>query len=635
MALEESLRGASLAVLLGDIWNDCDKDRDGVLKTVELSYFIKVYLYLTKLEKDDMHRQVKTPNFLQFLQEELSSGEDLARAEELDTLLGRFGRDPQPVLHRIRELYGNGPTDPLTKDKFLNNAPTVLIPVLKDAKPLNEDSDSSESEELTNEEIANLRRRMYGKPALRKSISQAPRGMKSISSKKTSQQPNYRPRNSQIYKSPNDHQHQPSQKRAAEKKKKKKKGQRHFPSNELQGKYEFVKYLGHGSYGHVCEARSLKDGSKVALKKVGKIFGNIIDAKRFLREIYILRLMKNHEAIVDLSDILPPPNSHRDFNTLYLVFEYVDTDLHHLIGTNQFFSSLHCQYMLYQVILALHFMHSGGMVHRDIKPANILINEDCSVKLCDFGLARGFNEEPQGNKSAQTQKNLTIPANKNSTAEGGEAGESKKKIHREVTRHIVTRWYRAPEVILITQNRKYLTAIDMWSIGCIMSELLQMIKQNIPNPENREPLFPGKSCFPLSAKDPFAYQDRMDQLNVIFEVIGTPSEQTIEECCNEQCHRYLKSLRKKPPMDLSTRFPGVSPQALDLLFKLLNFDYRERYTAEQALNHPYFKDVRDPEAEARHVAEVFDFEDIDIDIQTIRNLILREVSIYNPEYSTN
>lgn len=634
MALEESLRGASLAVLLGDIWNDCDKDRDEVLKTVELSYFIKVYLYLTKLEKDDMHRQVETPTFLQFLQEEVSSSEDQATAEELDILLGRFGRDPQPVLHRIRELYGNGPTDPLTKDKFLNNAPTVLIPILKEAKPLNEDSDSSESEELTNEEISKLRQRMYGKPAARKSqaISQAPQGMRRISGKKTSKLQNHRPRNSHVYRPQIGNQYQPSQKRVVEKKKKKKKGQRHFPSNELQGKYEFVKYLGHGSYGHVCEAKCLKDGSKVALKKVGKIFGNIIDAKRFLREIYILRLMKNHEAIVDLSDILPPPNNQRDFNTLYLVFEYVDTDLHHLIGTNQFFSSLHCQYMLYQVILALHFMHSGGMVHRDIKPANILINEDCSVKLCDFGLARGFNEDPHEN---QNQKKLTIPGMENSTAEGNEAGETKKKIHREVTRHIVTRWYRAPEVILITQNREYLTAIDMWSIGCIMSELLQMIKKNIPNPEHREPLFPGKSCFPLSAKDPFAYQDRMDQLNVIFEVIGTPSEETIEECCNEQCHRYLKSLRKKSPMDLSTRFPGVSPPALDLLFKLLNFDYRERFTAEQALNHPYFKDVRDPEAEARHVAEVFDFEDIDIDIQTIRNLIKREISIYNPNYSTN
>merc|ERR1719192_2511662 len=252
------------------------------------------------------------------------------------------------------------------------------------------------------------------------------------------------------------------------KRRKSRRGQKHFPDAELLGKYEFVKYLGHGSYGHVCEAKRKSDGSRVALKKVDKIFGNIIDAKRFLREITVLRTLKNHEAIVDLIDILPPDEP-STFNCLYLVFEFVDTDLHHLIGTEQFFSALHCQYMLYQVLLALKYMHTGSLVHRDLKPANILINEDCSVKLCDFGLARGFKEntdapEPHTHilvDNLQDQKN-----------------EEKMKLNRDLTRHIVTRWYRAPEVILITQDRAYLPAIDMWSVGCIMSELLQMQKEN-------------------------------------------------------------------------------------------------------------------------------------------------------------
>jgi len=392
----------------------------------------------------------------------------------------------------------------------------------------------------------------------------------------------------------------------------------------LCGKYKFVKYLGHGSYGHVCEARDLQ-GNKVALKKVDNIFGNIIDAKRFLREVVCLRTLKNHEAIVDLIDILPPEDP-ANFNFLYLVFEFVDTDLHHLIGTNQFFSALHCQYMLYQVLLALKFMHTGSLVHRDLKPANILINEDCSVKLCDFGLARGFEEAA----ADETPKPKTHILQENPM---DKQNEKKMKLNRDLTRHIVTRWYRSPEVILITQDRKYLPAIDMWSIGCIMSELLQMQQENVPNAENREPLFPGKSCFPLSAKDPFAYQDRMDQLNVIFDVIGTPSKEVIESCCNKQCQKYLLSLPQKKKIDLKKRFPGTSENGLDLLSKLLVFDYRKRLTAEQALDHKYFTDVRDPEAERRHKQETFAFEDKDISMKTLRELIIDEIVKFNPDFT--
>ena len=86
-------------------------------------------------------------------------------------------------------------------------------------------------------------------------------------------------------------------------------------------------------------------------------------------------------------------------------------------------------------------------------------------------------------------------------------------VRRQLTRHVVTRWYRSPEVILLAQRREYATAVDMWSIGCILSELLLMIECNCPHPAQRHPLFPGRSCFPLSAKDPFAYTDRFDQLN--------------------------------------------------------------------------------------------------------------------------
>ena len=108
-------------------------------------------------------------------------------------------------------------------------------------------------------------------------------------------------------------------------------------------------------------------------------------------------------------------------------------------------------------------------------------------------------------------------------------------LSKELTKHVVTRWYRAPEVILM--NEFYSYSIDMWSVGCIMAELLSMMKENFPDPFSREPLFPGKSCFPLSPgiaakKNSQSKEEREkdDQMNIIFKVIGTPSaDETIED----------------------------------------------------------------------------------------------------------
>jgi len=119
----------------------------------------------------------------------------------------------------------------------------------------------------------------------------------------------------------------------------------------------------------------------------------VTDARRLLREIRILRALQEHECIVKLLDILPPEDP-TNYLTLTLIFEFVDADLGKIFLTDQFFSTLHVQYMAYQILLGLKYIHSAGIVHRDLKPANILINEDCSIKICDFGLARGFNEDP-------------------------------------------------------------------------------------------------------------------------------------------------------------------------------------------------------------------------------------------------
>jgi len=159
-------------------------------------------------------------------------------------------------------------------------------------------------------------------------------------------------------------------------------------------------FLGKGAYGVVVEAKALKDinekvkkGQNVAIKTINRIFDNRHEAKRLLRELHILQLFKGHTCIVQLLDIIPPVPDNQSFVQLSLVFECADTDLKQVIKSNQKFTSLHVEYILYQLCNSCLYMHSAGIAHRDLKPANILINSDCSIKVCDFGLARGINDE--------------------------------------------------------------------------------------------------------------------------------------------------------------------------------------------------------------------------------------------------
>merc|ERR1719173_294700 len=199
----------------------------------------------------------------------------------------------------------------------------------------------------------------------------------------------------------------------------------------------------------------------------------------------------------------------------------------------------------------------------------------------------------------------------------------------EVTSHVVTRWYRAPEVILLQQEREYLFAIDMWAVGCIIAELLQMIKENCPVPANRTPLFPGASSFPLSAEDQFAWKDSRDQLNVIFDVIGTPSRGGIQSMKNNLAKKYLQSLTKRYPIDWRKRFPRANAKVLDLMRGLLRFSYKKRLTVDQCLDHKFFRNIRDKEREVKHKKIQFDFEDVPIKIQTIKELIIDEILFWN------
>ena len=165
-----------------------------------------------------------------------------------------------------------------------------------------------------------------------------------------------------------------------------------------------------------------------------------------------------------------------------------------------------------------------------------------------------------------------------------------------LTGHVTTRWYRAPEIVLMETT--YGSAMDMWGIGCIFAELLQMLSLNKSLFGLRMPLFPGTSCYPLSPSIEVGEclidnQPPMgDQLETICSVLGNPTEADLKFLTSLKARQFLKQMKHYEGAKFKSRFPFASLKAIDILGKMLNFNPNTRITAKDALNHPYFKEVR-------------------------------------------
>ncbi|KAK9765492.1 mitogen activated protein kinase [Basidiobolus ranarum] len=299
--------------------------------------------------------------------------------------------------------------------------------------------------------------------------------------------------------------------------------------------YELLSLVGEGAYGVVCSAIHKPSGQKVAIKKITP-FDHSMFCLRTLREIKLLKYF-NHENIISVLDITRPESMEK-FNEVYLIQELMETDMHRVIRT-QDLSDDHCQYFLYQTLRALKYMHSANVLHRDIKPSNLLLNANCDLKICDFGLARSasFNEESNGGF---------------------------------LTEYVATRWYRAPEIML--SFKEYTKAIDVWSVGCILAEML-----------SGKPLFPGR--------------DYHHQLTLILDVLGTPTMEDFYSIKSRRARDYIKSLPFKKKIPFSQMFPNANPHAIDMLERLLTFNPARRINVEEALRHPYLEQYHDPEDE--------------------------------------
>ncbi|CAK9173681.1 unnamed protein product [Ilex paraguariensis] len=339
-------------------------------------------------------------------------------------------------------------------------------------------------------------------------------------------------------------------------------------------RYRIEEVIGKGSYGVVCSAYDTYLGEKVAIKKINDIFEHVSDATRILREIKLLRLLR-HPDIVEIKHILLPP-SRREFKDIYVVFELMESDLHQVIKANDDLTREHYQFFLYQLLRGLKYIHSANVFHRDLKPKNILANADCKLKICDFGLARvAFHDTPTA---------------------------------IFWTDYVATRWYRAPE-LCGSFFSKYTPAIDIWSIGCIFAEIL-----------TGKPLFPGKNV--------------VHQLDLMTDLLGTPSPEAIARIRNEKARRYLSSARKKKPIPFSQKFPNADPLALRLLERMIAFEPKDRPTAEEALADPYFRNLANVEREpsAQPVTKIeFDFERRRTTKEDVREFIYQEILEYHPK----
>uniref|UniRef100_A0A674ECN8 mitogen-activated protein kinase n=1 Tax=Salmo trutta TaxID=8032 RepID=A0A674ECN8_SALTR len=311
---------------------------------------------------------------------------------------------------------------------------------------------------------------------------------------------------------------------------------------EVPERYQTLSPVGSGAYGSVCSSYDEKTGLKIAVKKLSRPFQSIIHAKRTYRELRLLKHMK-HENVSFIS-----------LKKLYLVTHLMGADLNNIVKCQKLTDD-HVQFLIYQILRGL----------KDLKPSNLAVNEDCELKILDFGLARHTDDEMTG--------------------------------------YVATRWYRAPEIMLNWMH--YNMTVDIWSVGCIMAELLT-----------------GRTLFPGT--------DHINQLQQIMRLTGTPPASLISRMPSHEARNYINSLPQMPKRNFSDVFIGANPQAVDLLEKMLVLDTDERITAAEALAHPYFSQYHDPDDEPE--ADPYDqsFESRELEIEEWKRLTYEAVCDFEP-----
>jgi len=305
---------------------------------------------------------------------------------------------------------------------------------------------------------------------------------------------------------------------------------------------ELIRGIGAGTYGMVAAFKETDTGRNIAVKKITNAFEDLIDGKRILREVKLLQQF-DHENIVKILDLYPPES--QQFDDVYIVQELMEMDLTRVIRSKEALSEEHYRWFTHQTLCGVHYMHSMDVVHRDLKPGNILVNRDCTIKICDFGLARGAVDRDSGASTDNTSSKLT--------------------------EYVVTRYYRAPEVVLVASE--YGKAVDIWSVGCILCELIL-----------RKQIFKGK--------------DHLDQIRQILEILGAPSVEDAKWLePNEAAYKFVSKFKNLPGRPWASVLPQASESTIDAVRCMLQFDPSKRPCALDCLRHDFFKELHKPSDE--------------------------------------
>jgi len=288
--------------------------------------------------------------------------------------------------------------------------------------------------------------------------------------------------------------------------------------------------IGYGAFGVVWSVTDPRDSKRVALKKLPNVFQSLVSSKRVFRELKMMRFFR-HENVLSCLDILQPP--HIDFfQEIYMITELMQSDLHKIIVSPQNLSQDHIKVFLYQILRGVKYLHSAKIIHRDIKPGNLLVNSNCVLKICDFGLARVEEEDST----------------------------------KHMTQEVVTQYYRAPEILMGAKH--YTTAVDMWSVGCIFGELL------------------GRRIL-------FQAQSPIQQLELITDLLGTPSVNDMKFAVEAAKRHVLARGPKTPSIAyLYTLSQSATHEAVHFLCQMLTLDPEKRVNVVEALNHPYLDEGR-------------------------------------------
>lgn len=335
-----------------------------------------------------------------------------------------------------------------------------------------------------------------------------------------------------------------------------------------------------GNSRSVFKVRSLLDRKYYCLKHIQNVFKSPQSILNTLREIKILKNLKSSN-IIPLKEMCVDGNS-ANFESVFLITQLMECDFKSIIYSHQSLSLSSVKHICFQIIKAIDFLHKHNVMHRDIKPANILLNSNCKIKLCDFGMAKPY---------VPSFYNEVTPSQTN-------------------TCNVVTKWYRSPEILF--QFDDYNMSCDVWSFGCVLAEALL-----------RQPLFRGKN--------------ETEQVQLIIDFLGKPSREFIKRI--ELSVQAIINSSVNFPQNLALFFPMVDSHGVDLFRRIFTYNYNQRISAEEVMKHPFFKEEFDLEQnELEKLIESVD--EIEFDLRTfayenqafdetlLRSLIFKETGVF-------